>query len=468
MAADTKYLNYPTDYNLVTLNLITPLKDGVVNLKPFMLEFNLFEDIYSSTISGEVVLNDALGLVSNYLLNGTEFIQIQLQKTTQSGQTLSRNYRVYKIGKRVVGDSNNFEVYVINFISEEFLISEQNRLSKGYQGKQIDFIITDILTNYIQTKKKINIDATLGPYDFILPNKKLFETINWLSTYAQPNGQTGADMLFYENSTGYYLKSLQNLFAQPAYQTFKFDPKNTNESDMNQKLSNALDFEVLDFFDTLGATTNGIFANKAITFDVLTRKVNTTEGVFDYSKYAGKKLNNSGLTNTLNGYKNRLGQSLYTVDRTSVAGLEVGALRMASGNSMEKKNSYVSQNPNSVANDIYIEKYVPHRVAQLGLVNYMRIKLTVPGDPGLCAGQTVNFNTYAIAPVSYSQSGSNSLRIPDPFYSGKYLVSAVRHSVKNNAYISVIELIKDSVSTNYPQVNNSDPIFSKLVNGVQI
>jgi hypothetical protein len=374
------------------------------------------------------------------------------------------------MGKRVTGDSNNYEVYVLHFISEEFLLSEQNRLSKGYAGKQIDFIVNDILTNYVKTKKTLFIDATLGAYDFVLPNKKLFETINWLSTYAQPSGKKGADILFFENSNGYCFRSLQTLFSQTEYQTYKFDPKNISETSMNQKITNALNFEVLDYFDTLNATTNGIFANKIITFDPLLRKVNKTDGVFDYSQYTGSTLNKNGLTNTSSGYTNRLGQALYSATRTEVAGLEVGALRLASGNSEEKKNSYISQKPDSVANDIYIEKYIPNRVAQLGLANYMRIKLSVPGDQNLCAGMTVVFNTYGIDPVVYSQSGSNALRTPDPFYSGKYLVSAVRHSVsaKTGAYISIIELVKDSVSSNYPSFASSDSVLKQLSNGVQI
>jgi hypothetical protein len=275
-------------------------------------------------------------------------------------------------------------------------------------------------------------------------------------------------MLFYENTKGYYFKSLQNLFAQTSYQTFKYDPKNTNETDMNQKLSNALDFEVLDFFDTLNATTNGIFSNKVITFDPLQRKLNVTDGQFDYSKYMGTTLNKNSLTNTSNGYKNRLGQNMYSTDRTQVAGLQVGALRLASGNQNQKKNAYVAQGPDAVSNDINIEKYIPNRAAQLGLANYMRIKLTVPGDPNLCAGQVVTFNTYEINPVSYTKSGSNSTIEPDSFYSGKYLVSAVRHVVKNNAYISIIELIKDSVNANYPAFNDTNSVFKQLINGVQI
>ena len=51
----------------------------VWDLTEFLIELNMFEDIYGSTISGEILLQDAFGLVSNYTLNGTEFIQIQLQ-----------------------------------------------------------------------------------------------------------------------------------------------------------------------------------------------------------------------------------------------------------------------------------------------------------------------------------------------------------------------------------------------------
>ena len=146
MALGTKNVNYPTDYNLKTLNLVTTLKgNGVVNLMPFLLELNLFEDIYSSTISGEILVQDAMGLISSYMLNGTEFLQVQLQKTTQDSQFYSRNFRVYKVGKRVIGDNNDYEVFSLNFCSEEFLLSEQYRISKGFQGQQISDIITTIL-----------------------------------------------------------------------------------------------------------------------------------------------------------------------------------------------------------------------------------------------------------------------------------------------------------------------------------
>jgi hypothetical protein len=467
----TQYIRNSTDFNLKTLTLITPLNNGVIDLSTLMIELNLFEDIYSSTISGEVVIQDSLGLISKYLLNGTEFLQVQLQKTTADNSFISRNYRVYKIGKRVTSDSNNYEVYVINFCSEEFLISEQYRISKSVKGTMISDIIKNIMNTYVlagKGNKPLYIDTTSGVYDFVLPNKKIFETINWLSTYALPMNNTGADMLFYENSNGYHFHSLQDLYTAKPYQTYKYDPKNLLEKpgqvNIQQQLTNASDFEVLDFFDTLGAITNGTFSNKVITLDPLQRQANT--GTFNYNEYLAygttKKMNPYALTNN---YKNRLSGTMYDEPPKTISGLQTGTLRMASGNANQKKNAYVAQNPDSVANDINIEKYIPNRVSQLALSNYMKIKISVPGDPLLTAGSVVNFNSYGINPVSFTQSGSNTTRDPDPFYSGKYLVTAVRHIVKNNGYITVLELAKDSVITSYSGTNDS---LSQYVNGVQI
>jgi hypothetical protein len=153
---------------------------------------------------------------------------------------------------------------------------------------------------------------------------------------------------------------------------------------------------------------------------------------------------------------------MYGAPPTTVAGLEMGSLRMASGNSFQKKNTYSAQNPDAVANDIYIEHYLPHRVSQLALANYMRIRVTIPGDPALCVGQIVNFSTFGIDPIGVTTN--NPKKDPDPFYSGKYLVTAVRHIVKNNGYISVVEMSKESVNASYSGVTNA---VQKYIDGVQ-
>jgi hypothetical protein len=472
----TQNINYSTDYNLKQLNLITSMAgNGTVNLMPFLLELNLFEDIYSSTISGEVVISDAMGLISSFLLNGTEFIQVQLSKTQADTQFISRNYRVYKISKRVASDSGNYENYVINFCSEEFLLSEQYRISKTFKGTSISDIIKNILNNYVMVgngkTKKISIESTKGVYDFVLPNKKIFETINWLSTYARPSSNNpGADMLFFENGLGYFFNSLQTLYSQPIYQTYKYDPINLPNTDPNtqgvnlqQQVTNAMDFEVLNLFDTLSEISNGAYANEVITIDPLLRKSNIT--IFNYDTYfnSAKTLNKYSV---INNYKNRLGQPLYNPLPTTHTGLSVGALRMAVTNSLEKKSTYLSQKPDAVANDIYIEEYLPNRVSQLSLANHTRIKITVPGDPQLCAGITVGFKSFAVNPATYADGKDEANRPYDAVFTGNYLITAVRHIVKNSTYITVIEMAKDSLNNPLPAYNSSTQ--SNYTNGVQI
>lgn len=464
-------LRYPTEYHLQSLNLITPLKgNGVINLMPFMIEIDLFEDLYSSTISGEIVIQDALGLISGYTFNGTEFLEIQLKKTRDDGVFYSRNFRVYKIKKRATGDSNNYEVYTLVFCSEEFLLSEQYRISKSFKGQQISTIISKIFSDYLKVSKNggkpVYIEETMGTYDFIMPNKKLFETINWLSTYAKTSDSVG-DMVFFENSKGYFFVTLSTLFKTTPYTTFRFDPKNVSV-DMNQKLRNVTDFEVLDFYDTLAATTNGTFANKVITLNVLQRKVNRTSGVFNYGNYLTIS-SNLNPNPVINNYKNRHGVTMFEMPPVTVPGLEAGCLRLSPSNADDKNYEGVIQKNavDSIANDINIERYMPNRVARMALANYMRIKVTIPGDPNLTVGKVVNFETFKIKPTTYSEGGSNSSRELDPLYSGKYLVTAVRHIVKNNEYITVMEMCKDSHLGQITGYDNENASLKRLINGIQ-
>ena len=140
--------------------------------------------------------------------------------------------------------------------------------------------------------------------------------------------------------------------------------------------------------------------------------------------------------------------------------LEMSALRLSSGNAQQKLNNFIKASKggaNNVANDIFIETYLKNRVAQIGLFKNTRIEIAVPGDPSLVVGKTVEFVHFGV--------GEN--RTADPYLSGKYLITALRHSVKTDTYITLLELSKDSMSAPYPQFNNSDAVLKNLVKGVQ-
>jgi len=475
MADNLNQVKFITDYELVFVNILTGGLTYPITLKENLRELNYYEDIYSSTIYGELVLFDATNMISNLRLNGTEFIEFKIRKTRNDNDFVQRVFRVYKIGNRLTDYAKNQEAFVVYFCSEEMMLSEKYRISKSYKNAQISDIVEDVLINYLkltpksdktttQRTKGYQIEPTTGLYDFILPNKKILETIHWLTIYSRPITNPGADFVFYENSSGYNFVSLQTLFSkQTPFKSYVFNPNNITPELYAQSV-NVTGFEVIKFFDTLAATSDGTFTNRLISIDPLTRTYNITDFMYDDYLQSAKLLNKAPVTTSM---QNRWGDTIY--HGPADTRLESGALRIAAGNALEKQ---IVMDPDSVANDIKIEDFVPNRVAQLGLMNYMKIKLTIPGDTQITVGILLNFTAFDLKPTVYSNADGQSSKSPDLFYSGNYLVTAVRHIMKNTEMTTVIEMVKDSFGTDSSAYLPSIPAtgsggFYNAINGIQ-
>jgi hypothetical protein len=123
-------------------------------------------------------------------------------------------------------------------------------------------------------------------------------------------------------------------------------------------------------------------------------------------------------------------------------------LKVALSNAGQNEAAYFKKIPGSVAKNIAVETYVPNRTAQIALANYTVVKLTIPGDSGLTVGRTIEFNLMSLKPET------NEKQL-DKFYSGKYLVTAVRHIIQPNKYQTVLEISKDSVPNNYQEIDQT-------------
>ena len=66
------------DFNLATAEIITSagLK---INIKSNIGHINLFEDIQRSSVSGEILLQDAAGFVSEAPIIGQEYLRLKIQ-----------------------------------------------------------------------------------------------------------------------------------------------------------------------------------------------------------------------------------------------------------------------------------------------------------------------------------------------------------------------------------------------------
>jgi hypothetical protein len=446
---DPKGITYPSDSTIQKLNLIT--SDGSrMDMKKLLIEFSYHEDIYSFCINGYVAINDAQGFIENLQLTGNEFIEVNFGKVKDAQNDDDQIFRVYKIGDRKPSRNMTSEAYKLFFCSEEFLLSEQIKVTQSYKGQRISDIVTDILTNKLKVSDKIDvIDDTTGVYDFIIPRMKPLEAISWLSTYARPAGYSGSDMLFFESRYGFTFRSLQSMYTDDVYQTYKFQPKNLSDdiTQTQDKVTTILEYEILKTYDSLNEISSGVFSNRLISIDPMTRSYYTTD--FDYSDYINKshKLNKFAPTNYLT---NRLNKN-QTQNYESV-------VKVVTSNSNEINVPYIKNKGGAgIAKDIFIETYVPYRTAQIPLANYTTIKLTIPGDPGIYVGTPIEF---ALNTLDSGKPTKES----DRFYSGKYLVTAVRHMIQTaGVFQTVLEISKESTQTQYAAVNNDSTILKEVV-----
>jgi hypothetical protein len=207
-------------------------------------------------------------------------------------------------------------------------------------------------------------------------------------------------------------------------------------------------------FDALDAIKSGLFANQLVSINPIIRDYKVTN--FDYSKYlqSSNSLNKNGI---LSKSKNRFGD---TQNQTYQA-----VLKVATSNFGYNTNEYIKNKPGSVENSIDLETYVPNRTAQISLINHTRLKISIPGDPFISVGRTIDIIIPNFTPVNNIEQP----RDRNKFYSGKYLVTAVRHIIQAQGINqSILEISKDSTSAELTDSINTNSNASDIYNQTRL
>ena len=460
---------YQQDFDLESVDIYTGSGDPI-KIRNLVVELSFFEDIYSFAVSGHVIIRDALGILEKVKIDGTQIINIVYGKTKSMPdvQKNNRKYRIYKSDKSPIANHTS-EFLTIYFCSEALMISEQIKISKSYSGENAKLIATNkennegiinqiLYNNLMVSKDRVEtIEKTYGVYDFIIGNLKPLEAISWLSMYSRPDdSQIGADMLFFETKNGFNFRSLQSMYKDPPHATYKWQPKNVDsnfEGGFSDGVTTVLDLQFVKVFDSLNETSSGTYANRLISIDPLTK----TYKVTDFS-YEEDLLQNNGKNKptTLNGNAvTGFANNRFGIDQTSSFNSKV---KVVVGNSNRPLLTLVKNNPGSVEKDIFIETWVPYRTSQISLANYTVLKLLIPGDSDMTAGKTIYLNMFSLA------VDSNNNRQLDQYFSGKYLVSAVRHIIQaDNTYQTVVEIAKESSKLQFDSPDSTSATYQRTI-----
>ena len=436
-------ISQPTDFKIKKLSIVVGNRE--VDVRGVFQEINFFENILTPCMSGNIVIKDAIGLVKSLLIQGNEFLVADIRKSEDSDfLSYEKRYRIYKLSDRK-GVTPTSEVYILHFVSEEFLLSEQKKINRVF-NESYDQIVKKILTDDLNVPDQIgsagnsgicNFEPSKGINRVVIPNLSPFESINWCLRRSISESYGLPDFLFYQNQYGYSFISLNTLMNLDYKYRINFKSKNlANSDDANRdEFLGARDFKVIKQFNTIENVKKGVYASKFIGIDPLTRRWGKIEyEVKDFEERNGKanpfNLSNGNLINS----ENKTFSQMYD-----------SKISLYVNQKLRADSPYIQQNDKSTFNlTDNASEYILPRKYIFGNFLQKIIRIVLPGNFGLFVGR----NVYVEMPNRGVFLSDKSDTI-DETLNGKYMITAIRHIIRYDKHETIIDVATDTSEIRY-------------------
>ena len=417
-----------------------------VDIKQMVQEFNIYENMYKGAITGSLVISDAVNLIGNLPIQGTERLTFKLATPGQdpidcTDETGNPMY-IYKLTDKQQ-HNDGMQIYVLHFCSREFLRNLRTKVSKAYSGtfdQMVNAIMYD--KDLLDTRKKVFFQKTRNQDKIVVPNRRPFSAISMMCKRALAENSKSAGYYFWETSKGFHFRSWESLCVEAtgrkrkAKQTFRYMPMNiTDEDNTGDKILH--DFTsveeykfVNNFHDVAANTALGTYAHRVITHNIYDKSYRHDDYHYHDSYRLTKHTEpNVPIVDTPVDYDDN-GISDYPESRVTV----MPTTQFAHG---EDTGAYGIEVEQDGKTEGLRESLVNQTIAGTKLV------MTVKGQSSLQTGDVINFNLLSV------ENRTNSAGAPDPQYSGRYIITKIRHRVTADDYKMILECSKDSVAKSY-------------------
>jgi hypothetical protein len=422
MTQSSESLKFAGDVNIDKVQL-TNSRGLTQNITAQVIGIEYFEDLFQPFLTGKLQIRDTLDLTNVFQFMGEEFVELEFSTPTLD-KPIKNMFYVHKMTDRtIIGDS--VVVYELHFISPEALIDANKKLSQKFSGKLSD-TIRGLLQNSaygLETTKPCNIEETINTKTWVSPYWSPAKNIQYAIEYAQ-NVSNIPSYVFFENNNGFNVISLDSLCTNVPYQNFTkdkytrdFNSDGSSSANPQEDYKRILDLNIPEVHDFIENLKSGMYASRAVTFDI-TRKTYTAKNFNAFSAFNRQNHMNPNPTNSMNSIFRPSASFLYRPKMTAnFAG--------------------TGDNTNFMT--------LQERVSRIKSVNAHRIEITVPGRTDYVVGQSVSVDLKMAQPVADREDNAE---LVDRMFSGKYMISAINHSVTREKHECHMELIKDSLMAN--------------------
>ena len=416
-----------TSFDIQSIKITTDY--GSVDVRSMFMEINLFDGVLQPCMSGNILIQDAVGLINKLAFDGSEFITIRISK---AGDFLpfEKTFHIYKLSHRKAINLG-MESYILHFSSEEFIYSEQQRVQQNYFEKHSD-LAGKILSEYLSVPdNKIFIEQSMGVRKAILPKMKPLDAITWCAKRALDENYR-PNFLFFENMQGFFFTSLSTIMKNGAIATIKHSITNLGQESIGNDFLSAKKIEVVSQYDSIDNTREGLYAGTFIGFDPMTRT---------YRKVKMDLNSNLGKSETANAYKNKSNyRNPGAVLNTRMFDSKITVFPFTN----ERTNSswLLSSDPVTTLTEDTPEKWMFQRNAILRNMTSKIVRVALSGNFGLTSGHNINM----LVPVRGEKVDNDPNDNLDMSLTGRYLIIATRHIIRYDKHETILELATDSTN----------------------
>ena len=410
-------------FSIDDLSIIFSVGEGEqqsFSIRGIMEKIEITENIISPVITGSVVVADT-NVIARILKTGSTFLSFKMSKDEENF-VYEKTMRIYKQEKRKLSTQTS-EKFILYFCSEEMILSEQSKISRGYT-ETYSKIAENILIDFLGvSSENMTISESIGVKKIAIPTLRPFDALFYCANRAV-NTKNIPDFLFFENKEGFNFVSLETLYSEPAFSIF-FTAKNTVvDEEGKQSFFGAKHSEVSSQFNLLDSIKKGTYSSTILGFDLITRtlfrqQVNNSY----YDKKA--KLNTETNLPTISNKKGVLASEAY----------DSKVMTLVTDSQYRRSQYAMKKDPTAKLHDPEIS--LAHRNSVFSFISAKRMKILLPGNFDLTVGMIVDLKYPKRGKIDNTEELDNS-------FSGKQLVIAVRHIIIPSKHETIIEVASDS------------------------
>lgn len=399
-------MNFETAKAVINCKIFSAVrKQSVVDVSRLVRGISLYESLESPHVTCNLTLLDGNSVRSTLPIVGGEAVRVEIYEEGQEDESVECDFRVSRIGARNAFsmDSEQYTLYL--YTPQEFR-ERTKSVAKPYAEKYSE-IVKKVVSEYLEPKKLFDCEETAGLVNIVPtgigPTSFLMKCVHESESEQNPSSY----FFFFETfSQGYTFGSLDWLFSRRESHKFVYDLSVTQSMRSTKTRNNIFELTTIKNPEV---TRPGQFNQQTLSFDPLSKSFrnvisqNPSPDIVDPEVLEVLSAPTSSKFMITNGHR-----------------FDVEYISSKIPNAARRRQNFAG------LEDI-----------TKGLYSNMRVRVVIPGNTNVHAGQTINL-------VVPNQTETVEDRPQNErFTSGKYLVAALSHNVETNGdFYTVMECIR--------------------------